>query len=51
MSEFSYVCYSTEELCEFIEAVRQQSGEVTETHALSNGQGISVKYRMPATTK
>ncbi|WP_411953581.1 hypothetical protein ACKXGF_09920 [Alkalibacillus sp. S2W] len=50
-SEFSYICYSTEELCDFIEAVRQQGGEVTDTFAMTNGQGISVKYRMPATTK
>ena len=38
---------STAEYSEFIEAVKQQGGHVTDTHATRNNQGLSVQFMLP----
>ena len=46
-TQASRLCMNTTEYKEFIEAVKQQGGYVTETLASRGGQGLSVQYMLP----
>ena len=41
------LCMDTAEYVNFIEAVKQQGGYVTDTFAARGGQGLSIQYMLP----
>ncbi|WP_226036740.1 hypothetical protein [Aquibacillus saliphilus] len=50
-NEYNRVVFTTEEYAQFIKAVKQENGEVTNSFTMTNGQGLSVQYRLPAINK